>query len=454
MNVQNYRANFIQEYSLTEKVLHGTFHDQIQKEDSTRAVQYHPDPRYSKGAVKNGWRLKRNCAKVTTLKKLSMVICSNLLTQTTIVRAECHANIIKEKAKYRRIIELGEMLVDNVMYAVKAISEILAEAEKTFSELNKLEQSNAALSLVSYFAHSFKAEIVAMKNYANRKAGFDNLDQQQFFNPGLYVIGATPVPGKTTFCWQLLEQIAGRGEKCIYCSYEMITLELFSKTAARKLFLRDRQTNLTAAGRLNLILSLKKSATRRKICKFFLCKTNPLTTYIRKSRNNMGDVATRQSIIVRFYDSFFRIALKKTIDKLGIVYTLVEVVDFILRLVDDLLYKNFGRRLTNKNVHILDSFTGTGTFITRLIQNGLIRQRNLQRKYRKELNTNGIVLLAYYIAAINIENAFLFAVDAENYQPFDGIVSPSLLSFTSAASNRIGDAGFWVSTCVFRYVNT
>ena len=86
-----------------------------------------------------------------------------------------------------------------------------------------------------------------MKKYANRSTGFDNLDQHQFFNPGLYVIGATPAAGKTTFCWQLLEQLAEREEKCIYCSYEMGTLELFSKTAARKLFLRDKQTKLTAA---------------------------------------------------------------------------------------------------------------------------------------------------------------------------------------------------------------
>lgn len=104
------------------------------------------------------------------------------------------------------------------------------------------------IRLAPYFAHSFKAEIAAMKNYANRKTGFDNLDAQQFFSPGLYVVGATPAAGKTTFCWQLLEQLAKCGETCIYCSYEMSVLELFTKTTARKLFLRDRQTTLTASG--------------------------------------------------------------------------------------------------------------------------------------------------------------------------------------------------------------
>ena len=86
-----------------------------------------------------------------------------------------------------------------------------------------------------------------MKTYANRKTGFRNIDKNQFFAPGLYVIGATPAAGKTTFCWQLLEQLANNGESCIYCSYEMSGLELFTKTAARRLFLNDRQTSLTAA---------------------------------------------------------------------------------------------------------------------------------------------------------------------------------------------------------------
>ena len=113
----------------------------------------------------------------------------------------------------------------------------------------------------------------------------------------------------------------------------------------------------------------------------------------------------KQKIIIELYDKFFKIALPKEVEKLGIVYTPVEVVDFILRSVNDVLKKNFGKILSDKNVHILDPFTGTGTFITRLIQSGLIRQKDLLRKYQNELHANEIVLLAYYIAAINIENA-------------------------------------------------
>ncbi len=147
---------------------------------------------------------------------------------------------------------------------------------------------------------------------------------------------------------------------------------------------------------------------------------NRLYDQVRDSCKNMGDAASRQRIIIRLYNSFFGIALKKTADKLGIVYTPVEVVDFILRSVDAVLKKHFNRSLSDKNVHVLDPFTGTGTFIVRLIQSGLIRPEDLQRKYQSELHANELVLLAYYIAAINVENAFHDAAHVD-YLPFPGI---------------------------------
>ncbi|MCL1974771.1 MAG: helicase, partial [Firmicutes bacterium] len=108
--------------------------------------------------------------------------------------------------------------------------------------------------------------------------------------------------------------------------------------------------------------------------------------------------------------------------KLGIVYTPIEIVDFINNSVAAVLEKEFGRKLSDENVHILDPFTGTGTFITRMIQSGLIDKDALPRKYAHELHANEIVLLAYYIASINIENAFHDAMGEETvYQPFNGI---------------------------------
>lgn len=100
----------------------------------------------------------------------------------------------------------------------------------------------------------------------------------------------------------------------------------------------------------------------------------------------------------------------------------MEIVDFINRSVADVLQAVFDRSLSDENVHILDPFTGTGTFIARMIESGLITPEALPRKYKHELHANEIVLLAYYIASINIENAY-HATQGENtaYTPFNGI---------------------------------
>jgi predicted helicase len=118
------------------------------------------------------------------------------------------------------------------------------------------------------------------------------------------------------------------------------------------------------------------------------------------------DITAKQKIVVELYDKFFRNAFPKMTERLGIVYTPVEVVDFIIHSVNDLLQQEFGQTLGSKGVHIIDPFTGTGTFITRLLQSGLIKPEELPHKYRHEIHANEIVLLAYYIAAINIEAVY------------------------------------------------
>ena len=144
----------------------------------------------------------------------------------------------------------------------------------------------------------------------------------------------------------------------------------------------------------------------------------------------------KQTIIIELYEKFFATALKKTAEKLGIVYTPVEVVDFILRSVDAVLKKYFNRGLSDKNIHVLDPFAGTGTFLVRLIQSGLIRQKDLRRKYLHELHANEIVLLAYYIAAVNIENAFFEVnrllgqeVNSTNNLPTTNLPTTNLLTY-------------------------
>ncbi len=142
---------------------------------------------------------------------------------------------------------------------------------------------------------------------------------------------------------------------------------------------------------------------------------------VKKRAAGIDNAEGKQRIIIELYDKFFKTAFPKMVEKLGIVYTPVEVVDFIIHSVNDVLKKEFGRSLSDENIHILDPFTGTGTFITRLIQSGLIQNKDLERKYLNEIHANEIVLLAYYIAAVNIENAYHDAMGIPNYQSFDGI---------------------------------
>ncbi|SEE20884.1 DEAD/DEAH box helicase [Ruania alba] len=127
---------------------------------------------------------------------------------------------------------------------------------------------------------------------------------------------------------------------------------------------------------------------------------------VRARAAGIDNAQGKQRIIADLYERFFSLAFPKAADALGIVYTPVEVVDFILRSVDHLSRAHFGKGLTDEGVHVLDPFTGTGTFLTRLIGSGLISPHDLARKYVGELHANEIMLLAYYIAAINIETTY------------------------------------------------
>ena len=150
----------------------------------------------------------------------------------------------------------------------------------------------------------------------------------------------------------------------------------------------------------------------------------PFYESIRMRAQGLDNPEARQRVLMELYEKFFATALKKDAERLGIVYTPVEVVDFILHSADHVLRQEFGRGLANKNVHILDPFTGTGIFLVRLLQSRkLIGKREIKGKFGSELWANEIVLLAYYIAAIHIEEAFHGRLGpATDYTPFDGIV--------------------------------
>lgn len=151
-------------------------------------------------------------------------------------------------------------------------------------------------------------------------------------------------------------------------------------------------------------------------------KLNKFYDSVRRKVDSIQTVEERQMIIKELYSKFFKLAFKSASEKLGIVYTPVEAVDFIIKAVEYALNKHFNKSISDKDIHIIDPFTGTGTFITRLLQSGLIKDENLEYKYKNEIHANELVLLAYYIAAINIEETYHTLNKKEEYTPFEGIV--------------------------------
>lgn len=174
----------------------------------------------------------------------------------------------------------------------------------------------------------------------------------------------------------------------------------------------------------------------------------PFYESVRLRAEGLDNAQAKQKMIITLYDKFFSTGFKDTTERLGIVFTPVEVVDFIVKSVDVVLRKHFNKTLASENVHILDPFTGTGTFITRtlyylkqLMDNGEITYADIIRKYTKELHANEIVLLSYYIAAINIEAVFDEINGDDPYVPFEGIVLTD--TFESTENQETLDDAFF-----------
>ena len=141
----------------------------------------------------------------------------------------------------RRLIE-GLEETENKILSQKETMKMSALMERNQREQNQIkllnEQGIKISSFAGYFSQDFFGDIEKTAKYSSRKTGFEQIDSAQIFLPGVYVLGALPATGKTTFAWQLLNQLAEKGEPCIYCSYEMSRAELFTKSVARELFKR------------------------------------------------------------------------------------------------------------------------------------------------------------------------------------------------------------------------
>ena len=207
---------------------------------------------------------------------------------------------------------------------------------------------------------------------------------------------------------------------------EMLSQHLITKPVFEALFEEYSfvNSNPVSTAMENIVIELEKAGFAKE-----QENLEPLYESVKMRAEGIEKPEDKQKIIITLYDKFFSTAFKSTTDRLGIVFTPVEVVDFIVKSVDDVLRQHFDKSISSENIHVLDPFTGTGTFIVRTLaylkeqrDDGKISMADITRKFTQELHANEIVLLSYYIAAINIEATFDEINDIQGYTPFSGIV--------------------------------
>ncbi len=156
---------------------------------------------------------------------------------------------------------------------------------------------------------------------------------------------------------------------------------------------------------------------------------------IKREASNIENHHEKQKFLKVVYENFYKAYNPKGADKLGIVYTPNEIVDFMIESTDYLLEKHFGKSLSDKNVEIMDPATGTGTFITDIIE--YIPPQYLEYKYKNELHANELAILPYYIANLNIE--YTYHQKMGKYEPFENIVFVDTLDNVQAFEHTLKD---------------
>ncbi len=197
---------------------------------------------------------------------------------------------------------------------------------------------------------------------------------------------------------------------------EMLVQHLLTERIFRQIFGNREFTrrNVIAAEIEKVIDSLTSRHFSRDE---FLRELDPFYKAIEQAASTVEDYSEKQRFLNTIYERFFQGFNRKQADTHGIVYTPQPIVDFMVRSVEEILKTEFGRSLSDKDVHILDPFVGTGNFITRVMRE--IKTSRLPQKYKEELHCNEIMLLPYYIASMNIEHAYLDRTG--EYEAFEGI---------------------------------
>ena len=193
----------------------------------------------------------------------------------------------------------------------------------------------------------------------------------------------------------------------------LITRPVFEAVFAGHAFTSENSVSKAMQGIVEALDAARIGKERATLASFYAS--------VRRRAKEVKSAAGKQKLIKRLYESFFQKSFGKISEQLGIVYTPIEAVDYILYAVDAVLREEFGFGLGARDVKILDPFVGTGTFLVRAIESGLIAPEDLPHKYRHDLYANEIVPLAYYIAGINIENAYHARRGEGEYEPFDNL---------------------------------
>ncbi|HEY9808255.1 MAG TPA: type ISP restriction/modification enzyme [Halomicronema sp.] len=197
---------------------------------------------------------------------------------------------------------------------------------------------------------------------------------------------------------------------------EMLIQHLLTERIFRQIFNNPDFTNrnIIAVEIEKVINALTSKSFSRA---HFLQDVDYFYRALEEAAATIKDYSDKQHFLNTVYEKFFQGFAVKVADTHGIVYTPQPIVDFMVKSVDEILQKEFNQSLSDKGVHILDPFVGTGNFLMRVMRE--IRKTALSYKYEHELHCNEVMLLPYYIASMNIEHEYLTATG--QYQPFEGI---------------------------------
>ena len=203
--------------------------------------------------------------------------------------------------------------------------------------------------------------------------------------------------GFLALCQQTISPAVSAGDVREMLLQHILTQDIFLRVFAEDQFHRENNVarRLDALEQTFFTGDLRRNAVDR--LRFYYGA-------IGRAADEIADYAEKQQFLKAIYEDFYKAYNPAAADRLGVVYTPNEIVDFIIRGADYLLQKHFGRSLADDNVQILDPATGTGTFVTNLIN--YLPEDRLEHKYRNEIHANEVAILPYYIANLNIEYTY------------------------------------------------